>query len=133
MLKTVMSRNNTLKNKFFINQFVVCIPDPKRLDHWVEGYVDTISISPEDEILYGIYRDDVERLPEDYADNLLVKESFVFGSRHDMYLWRAEHIKDCIAVMQEQLFQVNQHIKAEEEYAEDCGDEGQERKGGKSR
>lgn len=112
-----MERNKTLRNKFFINQFVVCVPDPKRLNYWVEGYVDTISISPEDEILYGIYIEDVDSLPDDYDHHPIVKESFVFGSRHDMYLWRAEHIKDCIAVMQEQLSQVNQYIEEEEEYA----------------
>ena len=111
-----MSEGKPIKNKFFINQLAVFVEDPKNLDGWDEGYIDTITLSADDSILYGISRDTSFSTEDEKDKHVFVEESYVFGSRHDMYLWRAKHIKDCMTVMSKELEKVDEYIKEEETY-----------------
>ena len=106
-----------LKNKFFLNQLVVFIEDIKNLDGWDEGYIDSITLSADDGVLYGISRDTSFDKENEKGEHVLIEEPFVFRSRYDMFLWRTKHIKDCISFMSKELEKVNEYIKEEEKYA----------------
>ena len=100
-----------MESKFRVGELVVAVPHEDNRRFIIEGYI--TGIYPNNNGSEGIVYDiDWENpFSEGEHSQYYIPEDRVFGSRLDMYIWKADYIKSLIADLSKELGEVNQSIR----------------------